>query len=1127
MKKYLFLIFVVFFSSPLQAEQSFEAPKVLENWEELIKKYNVRSPLLEGNPANLFGCKGKNAKLVQKNFYDDPLIKRFTRSVAQEYWEVNIFAQPHGIMVMPTSAGRIIFVCDPIWSRIVWTVEGSIDLPAFGTRGNGPGQFRSPCDIAGKSPNIFIADYSTHRVSHYKVWIDSVSFLGIWTKYVKAITFIKDIGEGTLEWPFGIDYSDNGTPDNIGDDLIYVADSYKQNIYKFDIDGNFVSSFGNGKFVGPSDIAVGKKDGTNTKDIFVIDNSWSKKGVFAYCDTTGSSLAHYPLGIDCDLTSIATDCYGCPYVSDATNNKIIKLKPDLTDTAWTYGTGFNEIHDVYIFNDELFVTEKWTNNSGISYYWLELEDIPPDIIPPIAEIISPVDTPCVACSIEIIGTVTDNESYIKYWKLSYGKGDEPTDTILVDFGTGSKVNEVLTVWNTSDIMQRGLYTVILEAVDGAGNKAYDTAKIWITIPWQVRITARSDFCCDTLNYAGTDCGASDNFDQGYDKPEPIIPSPSPYLQLYFPHPEWNHLLGPKFCVDLRGLTCNAREVFDFEIITDQPNKSITISTIPIDVDTGQDIYLLDIRNNLAQNMRVNNQYIFVSDTSETYNFQLIVGQCRRKVQNWALISIPVIPNNSNTATIFKDCVEQYWLYGYRNSYIIPRTIKNGYGYWLGVADTTTLDVGGIAPPDIVSVSLNKGWNIVGDPFYEPIGFYDMMIAIGGDTLDMGIAVDSGLVQPILYDYISETGYDESKFLHSWRGCWFATLADSLKLIMKKTQEGTKGTDYETKLLHSTDEWRLTINALFKHTQGTASPIIRVEPTSIGNIVSDNITALGTSPEASDGFNAKQDFFEPPVCPVDEQISVYFLRNDWKPEIGNKFNRDIRSPMKDKEIKVWNFEIATTNSTIDRTKDSEKYNLTSMSRTIIKLAVETKEQTLVNQVTKLRAVKEKSSNLFIPSEKMNGQVVLSWPTIKDMPKELSFVLLDKEMDKQISMENNESYTYTIPQNNHCNSYKFEIEVTYNSQTTDTELPRYVWAFHQNRPNPFVRNTVIRYSVAAKSHVALKVYDICGRLVKTLVNTDTKPGYYSVKWDSKDITSGIYFLKFESDRFNAMRKAIIIR
>ena len=63
--------------------------------------------------------------------------------------------------------------------------------------------------------------------------------------------------------------------------------------------------------------------------------------------------------------------------------------------------------------------------------------------------------------------------------------------------------------------------------------------------------------------------------------------------------------------------------------------------------------------------------------------------------------------------------------------------------------------------------------------------------------------------------------------------------------------------------------------------------------------------------------------------------------------------------------------------------------------------------------------------------------------------------------------------------------------------------------QNYPNPFNPTTVISYQISAVSNVSLKVYDILGREVATLVNEEKEAGTYNAEWNAIGIPSGVYF------------------
>ncbi len=86
--------------------------------------------------------------------------------------------------------------------------------------------------------------------------------------------------------------------------------------------------------------------------------------------------------------------------------------------------------------------------------------------------------------------------------------------------------------------------------------------------------------------------------------------------------------------------------------------------------------------------------------------------------------------------------------------------------------------------------------------------------------------------------------------------------------------------------------------------------------------------------------------------------------------------------------------------------------------------------------------------------------------------------------------------------------------------------------QNFPNPFAHLTAIRYRVSSPSHVSLKIYDVDGRLVRSLVDTIEDSGEYTVWWDGRDNTgeevgSGAYFCYLITESYSAARKVLVVQ
>lgn len=81
--------------------------------------------------------------------------------------------------------------------------------------------------------------------------------------------------------------------------------------------------------------------------------------------------------------------------------------------------------------------------------------------------------------------------------------------------------------------------------------------------------------------------------------------------------------------------------------------------------------------------------------------------------------------------------------------------------------------------------------------------------------------------------------------------------------------------------------------------------------------------------------------------------------------------------------------------------------------------------------------------------------------------------------------------------------------------------------QNYPNPFNPVTRVTYEVGSRQHVSVKVYDISGREVATLVDESKPAGRYRVAFDARGLNSGVYFIKLSTDKFVDMKRAVLIR
>lgn len=86
---------------------------------------------------------------------------------------------------------------------------------------------------------------------------------------------------------------------------------------------------------------------------------------------------------------------------------------------------------------------------------------------------------------------------------------------------------------------------------------------------------------------------------------------------------------------------------------------------------------------------------------------------------------------------------------------------------------------------------------------------------------------------------------------------------------------------------------------------------------------------------------------------------------------------------------------------------------------------------------------------------------------------------------------------------------------------------------NYPNPFNPKTTIEYSLSQTSQVSLRIYDVAGRLIRTLVNSEQPPGeQIPIEWDGTDnkgraMATGIYFLRLDASGHSQTRKMVLLK
>jgi hypothetical protein len=110
--------------------------------------------------------------------------------------------------------------------------------------------------------------------------------------------------------------------------------------------------------------------------------------------------------------------------------------------------------------------------------------------------------------------------------------------------------------------------------------------------------------------------------------------------------------------------------------------------------------------------------------------------------------------------------------------------------------------------------------------------------------------------------------------------------------------------------------------------------------------------------------------------------------------------------------------------------------------------------------------------------------------------------------------------------------FEFDPAPTDVTEEKKSIPVEFALSQNYPNPFNPETQIGYALPTDSYVKLSIYNVLGQKVRTLVDERKGAGYHSVRWDGKDdkgdeVSSGIYFYKIQTDKFNQTNKMLLVK
>jgi hypothetical protein len=111
------------------------------------------------------------------------------------------------------------------------------------------------------------------------------------------------------------------------------------------------------------------------------------------------------------------------------------------------------------------------------------------------------------------------------------------------------------------------------------------------------------------------------------------------------------------------------------------------------------------------------------------------------------------------------------------------------------------------------------------------------------------------------------------------------------------------------------------------------------------------------------------------------------------------------------------------------------------------------------------------------------------------------------------------------------YGYKVSLHYRQFVTEiafekTDMPS-MYELHQNYPNPFNASTNISFNIPINLFVSLKVYDVSGREVATIVNENLSAGDHTKQWNAVNLSSGVYFYRIQAGSFTETKKLLLLR
>lgn len=655
---------------------------------------------------------------------------------------------------------------------------------------------------------------------------------------------------------------------------------------------------------------------------------------------------------------------------------------------------------------------------------------------------------------------------------------------------------------------------------------------------------------DQDNYAGYSAAASDGFDSEYDVPEPGAP-PSNYVQLYFPHPEWQHPLGENFTRDIRAQAdlTDAVMTWDFEVDTDQQGSVVTLTFTPEALAGTIGLKLIDLDDNETLNLRETATYTYTADLNR--NFQLVIGDATPPLIQ---VTYPnggeVISSSTCTitwsasdgsgiaafdleystdagqtyipiATVAGDVRSYLWTVPQTATYTAMVRIRATDNMWHSASDAS--DNVFVISPEEQAHAYAAGWNMMSVPLQPD------------NPLATEVIGDDASSYYFLFDYLPERGYAISDYVYNGKGYWLASPAE-INLDVQGTPVTT------TTYLTTVPGWNIIGNPLT-----TAMDTAKVDVTKNNETVSFNkAVRLGWISGVLYNYSAGNPGYQNSTV-LNQWLGYWFMA--FTDGVSLVFDPNAASEpgaqnlAKIASAEAWSITVEARSDPVsdliscfgvapdatdgfDPLYDEPEPPLPP-SGTGISLYFPHPEWgaqygNKFNRDTRSPLAPNELRTWSFEVQR-HGAVELSWTAVQI--DGYSFWLKDLDTGSAIDMTQQTGYSYTSSEK--IRHFCIEVGNGISDASPSPSVLPGNWALLQNYPNPFNPVTTIQFEIPQISAVKLTVSDVTGREIAILIDQELPAGRHACTWDASTVASGVYFCKLRADTRTEIRKMILIK